>query len=30
VREFSWQLARLVAADLWLAPQAHLWLAARR
>ena len=30
VRGFSWQLARLVAADLLVAPQAHLWLAAER
>lgn len=30
VRGFSWQLARLVAADLFVAPQAHLWLAAQR
>ena len=27
---FAWQLARLVAANLWVAPQAHLWIAARR
>jgi SAM-dependent methyltransferase len=30
VRGFAWQLTRLVAADLLVAPQAHLWLAARR
>lgn len=30
VRGFTWQLARLVAADLAWAPQAHLWLAAER
>jgi 2-polyprenyl-3-methyl-5-hydroxy-6-metoxy-1,4-benzoquinol methylase len=29
-RGFAWQLARLVAANYWVAPQAHLWLAARR
>ncbi len=29
-RGFAWQLARLVGANLWVAPQAHLWLAARR
>jgi SAM-dependent methyltransferase len=28
--QFLWQLARLVAANAWVAPQAHLWLAARR
>ena len=27
---FTWQLARLVAADLLWAPQAHLWIAAER
>jgi 2-polyprenyl-3-methyl-5-hydroxy-6-metoxy-1,4-benzoquinol methylase len=30
VRGFAWQLVRLVAANYWVAPQAHLWLAARR
>jgi SAM-dependent methyltransferase len=30
VRGFTWQLARLVAADLLWAPQAHLWIAAER
>jgi SAM-dependent methyltransferase len=29
-RQFAWQLTRLVAANFWVAPQAHLWLAARR
>lgn len=29
-RGFGWQLTRLVAANLWVAPQAHLWLAAQR
>jgi hypothetical protein len=29
-RGFVWQLARLVGANVWVAPQAHLWLAARR
>jgi SAM-dependent methyltransferase len=29
-RGFAWQLTRLVAANLFAAPQAHLWLAARR
>jgi 2-polyprenyl-3-methyl-5-hydroxy-6-metoxy-1,4-benzoquinol methylase len=27
---FLWQLTRLVAANAWVAPQAHLWLAAQR
>jgi 2-polyprenyl-3-methyl-5-hydroxy-6-metoxy-1,4-benzoquinol methylase len=27
---FAWQLVRLVGANFWVAPQAHLWLAARR
>jgi SAM-dependent methyltransferase len=27
---FLWQLARLIGANFWVAPQAHLWLAARR
>jgi SAM-dependent methyltransferase len=30
VRGFGWQLMRLVAANVWVAPGAHLWLAARR
>jgi len=30
VRAFGWQLARLVGANLLVAPQAHFWLAARR
>jgi SAM-dependent methyltransferase len=30
VRSFAWQLLRLVAANLWVAPQASVWLAARR
>jgi 2-polyprenyl-3-methyl-5-hydroxy-6-metoxy-1,4-benzoquinol methylase len=30
VRGFTWQLTRLVAADLLWAPQAHLWIAAER
>jgi SAM-dependent methyltransferase len=30
VRGFGWQLARLVGANLAVAPQAHLWVAARR
>jgi SAM-dependent methyltransferase len=30
VREFTWQLARLVAANWLWAPQAHLWIAAQR
>jgi SAM-dependent methyltransferase len=30
VRGFAWQLVRLVAADAAVAPQAHIWLAARR
>jgi SAM-dependent methyltransferase len=29
-RGFLWQLARLVGANFWAAPQAHLWLACRR
>jgi SAM-dependent methyltransferase len=29
-RGFAWQLTRLVAANVWVAPQAHLWLAAQR
>lgn len=29
-RAFAWQLLRLVAANAWVAPQAHLWIAARR
>jgi len=29
-RGFVWQLARLVGANVWVAPQAHIWLAARR
>ena len=28
--EFGWQLVRLVAANVWVAPQACVWLAARR
>jgi hypothetical protein len=27
---FAWQLARLTGATFWVAPQMHLWLAARR
>jgi SAM-dependent methyltransferase len=27
---FLWQLARLLAANVWVAPQSHIWLAARR
>jgi SAM-dependent methyltransferase len=30
VRGFAWQLVRLAAANVWVAPGAHLWLAARR
>jgi 2-polyprenyl-3-methyl-5-hydroxy-6-metoxy-1,4-benzoquinol methylase len=30
VRGFAWQLVRLVAANAWVAPGAHLWVAARR
>jgi SAM-dependent methyltransferase len=30
VRGFGWQLARLVGGNLAVAPQAHLWVAARR
>jgi len=30
VRGFAWQLARLVGANLLVAPQAHFWLAAQR
>jgi SAM-dependent methyltransferase len=30
VREFSWQLIRLIAGNLWVAPQASVWLAAQR
>jgi SAM-dependent methyltransferase len=30
LRGFAWQLARLVAANLAVAPQAHLWVAAQR
>jgi SAM-dependent methyltransferase len=30
VRGFAWQLARLVGANVFVAPQAHLWIAARR
>ena len=30
VRGFGWQLARLAGANLAVAPQAHLWVAARR
>jgi 2-polyprenyl-3-methyl-5-hydroxy-6-metoxy-1,4-benzoquinol methylase len=29
-RGFAWQLIRLIGANMWVAPQAHLWLAARR
>ncbi len=29
-RGFGWQLVRLIAANYWVAPQAHLWLAAQR
>jgi 2-polyprenyl-3-methyl-5-hydroxy-6-metoxy-1,4-benzoquinol methylase len=28
--EFAWQLVRLVAANLWVAPQAQVWIAARK
>jgi SAM-dependent methyltransferase len=27
---FAWQLMRLLAANVWVAPQAHIWLAAQR
>jgi 2-polyprenyl-3-methyl-5-hydroxy-6-metoxy-1,4-benzoquinol methylase len=27
---FAWQLARLIGANFWVAPQTHIWLAARR
>jgi SAM-dependent methyltransferase len=27
---FAWQLIRLTAANVWVAPQCHLWVAARR
>jgi hypothetical protein len=30
VSEFAWQLTRLVAANVLVAPQAQVWLAARR
>jgi len=30
VRGFSWQLARLTAANLAWAPQSHLWVAAEK
>ena len=30
VRGFGWQLLRLAAANVWVAPGAHLWVAARR
>jgi SAM-dependent methyltransferase len=30
VSGFAWQLARLIGANFWVAPQAHIWLAARR
>jgi SAM-dependent methyltransferase len=30
LRGFAWQLTRLAAANAWVAPQSHLWLAARR
>jgi 2-polyprenyl-3-methyl-5-hydroxy-6-metoxy-1,4-benzoquinol methylase len=30
VRGFGWQLVRLVAANVWVAPGTYLWLAARR
>jgi SAM-dependent methyltransferase len=30
VREFSWQLIRLIAGNLWVAPQTSVWLAAQR
>jgi 2-polyprenyl-3-methyl-5-hydroxy-6-metoxy-1,4-benzoquinol methylase len=29
LRGFAWQLARLVGANFWVAPQTHIWLAAR-
>jgi SAM-dependent methyltransferase len=29
-RDFLWQLTRLVAANAWVAPQAQVWLAARK
>lgn len=29
-RGFTWQLTRLVAANFWVAPQVHLWLAVQR
>jgi hypothetical protein len=27
---FLWQLTRLLAANAWVAPRSHLWVAARR
>jgi len=30
IRGFGWQLIRLVAANVWVAPQASIWLAARK
>jgi SAM-dependent methyltransferase len=30
LRGFAWQLLRLAAANAWVAPGAHLWIAARR
>jgi SAM-dependent methyltransferase len=30
VRSFGWQLMRLTAANIWVAPQSHLWVAAPR
>jgi SAM-dependent methyltransferase len=29
-RGFAWQAVRLLAANFWVAPQSHLWLAARK
>ncbi|MFL5830648.1 MAG: class I SAM-dependent methyltransferase [Solirubrobacteraceae bacterium] len=30
LRGFAWQLARLIGSNFWVAPQTHIWLAARR
>jgi 2-polyprenyl-3-methyl-5-hydroxy-6-metoxy-1,4-benzoquinol methylase len=30
IKGFAWQLARLIGANFWVAPQTHIWLAARR
>jgi 2-polyprenyl-3-methyl-5-hydroxy-6-metoxy-1,4-benzoquinol methylase len=29
-RGFAWQLARLIGANFWVAPQTHIWITARR